>query len=159
MTLPENISLESMVKNPEYSLEIFNIEGEDTKVDRSRYLPIPKKAIAQHRSQSTFTKIAEIDIQCEYVFLYNESITEGILMPTNNYNNILEISQQAVNNEQAKNFLEYFKKKTPITLKLISGKHVMEGIPLEFRPIGQWQNFTAENEPYMHMNPVITNTI
>jgi hypothetical protein len=155
MTLPESISLESLVKNKIYSLEIFKFDDKDTQVDRSRRLPLPTIILEQHYNKIIYKKFAKSEIKGEFVFLYNKLTDEQVIMPTNNYNKLLEISTQAGIGEVAKRFIEYFDGKIDIDLEFVRGKYLIDEIPPEFKPANSWIKFTADNEPYINKCPVI----
>jgi len=154
MTLPASITLESLIKDNTLSLEIFKFD-EDTQVNRSRRLPLPLEALKQHYNRIIYKKSAKSKILDEFVFLYNTSTNEQIIMPTTNYKKLVEISTQSGIGEMAKRFIEYFDGKIDIDLELLRGKYLIDEIPAEFKPANSWIKFIADNEPYFNKRPVV----
>jgi len=149
MTLPENISLENIVKNPEYSLEIFKFE-ESTKVDASGYMYIPKEMLNQHFNKTIYTKISGEIISDEFMIWYaeNKITADKILITKNNAIELIRISEQKDGNAQVKRLVKHFKYKTDLILKKKNGWYYMKGIPKEFRRPGDKPSFISNNEPY-----------
>jgi hypothetical protein len=153
MTQSENKSLENTINNKS-SLELFNVDDSD-KVDKSRYINLPEEIVTQHLNKAIYKKSDKEDILKEFIFLYktNSSTTE---IPTKNYEILFDPNKHSDNNETVKKFIEQFDNKEDINLKFArKGKHRIEGIPAEFRRIGNWMQFTAKEEPYIKVELVL----
>jgi hypothetical protein len=153
MTLPENMSLENKIINTEISLELFRI-NEQSRVDGSRYLYIPEEVLKKHFNKNIYRKNADKEIKNEFKFLYRKNglSIEMMLISANNYKKVLEMNNPTEYIEQVRKEIEKFDNIENINLKLKPKGYHMDGVPSEFRRIGNQVDFLAEDEPYIHMN-------